>query len=174
MKNNFILCSHLKKAALFKGGMLLEALVAILVIAVGILGLIGLQSRALGYVDESGYRSNAVYLAGAYAAELWAVGAAGVNEDDDRYSDQATAPDSPYGKFKQRVINELPRAEKAGEIAGGGNPVVDIQALPEGGTSVAIEIRWLMPSDPDDDETAVHRYRQVTVLGFNPNSSSTP
>ncbi|MDR2243817.1 MAG: hypothetical protein LBE15_00195 [Burkholderiales bacterium] len=169
MKNNPTFFRYQGKAAFSKGGMLLEVLVAILILAFGILGLIGLQSRALAYVDESGYRSSAVYLAGAYASELWAVGANGVNPS---YSDDGGAG-SPYGSFKDRIDALLPRTQDAAVLAlilpNGRNPRVAIGTTPEGATMVTIEIFWLMPGDGSPaDLTAVHRFRKDLVLGFNP------
>ena len=54
-----------------RGSFLLEALVAILIVAFGILGLLGLESRALQNVDDAQYRSEAVALANAYIGQMW-------------------------------------------------------------------------------------------------------
>ena len=46
-----------------RGSFLLEALIAILIVALGILGLVGLQARAMQDTDESQFRSEAAFLA---------------------------------------------------------------------------------------------------------------
>ncbi len=54
-----------------RGSFLLEALVAILIVAFGILGLLGLEARALQNVDDAQYRSEAVALANSYIGQMW-------------------------------------------------------------------------------------------------------
>jgi len=55
-----------------RGGFLLEALVGILIFTLGVLGLLGLQGRAIGYSSDAQYRGEAAYLANAYIAKMWA------------------------------------------------------------------------------------------------------
>lgn len=55
-----------------KGVFLLEALIAILIFSVGILGLVGLQSTMARNTTEAGYRSEANYIAQQVLGAMWA------------------------------------------------------------------------------------------------------
>lgn len=54
------------------GAFLLEALVAILVISFGILGIVGLQARSLKAVGDAQYRGEAAFYAETLAGRMWA------------------------------------------------------------------------------------------------------
>ena len=54
------------------GAFLLEALVAILVISFGILGIVGLQARSLAAVGDAQYRGEAAFYAQSLAGRMWA------------------------------------------------------------------------------------------------------
>lgn len=53
------------------GAMLLEALVAILIFAIGILAIIGMQASAISASAESKYRSDASLLANRLIGQMW-------------------------------------------------------------------------------------------------------
>ena len=54
-----------------RGSFLLEALISVLIVALGILGLIGLQARAIQNVDDAQYRAEAAYMANALLGQMW-------------------------------------------------------------------------------------------------------
>lgn len=54
------------------GAFLLEALVAILVISFGILGIVGLQARSLAAIGDAQYRGEAAFYAQSLAGRMWA------------------------------------------------------------------------------------------------------
>jgi len=54
------------------GAMLLEALVALLIFSVGILGMVGMQTAAIQNSAAAVYRSEASYLANQIIATMWA------------------------------------------------------------------------------------------------------
>jgi len=54
-----------------RGGFLLEALIAVLIVAFGVLGLIGLQARAIQNVDDAQYRAEAAFLANSLLGQMW-------------------------------------------------------------------------------------------------------
>ena len=54
-----------------RGVMLVEALVAVLVFIVGVLGIIGLQAKMVTNVSEAKYRSDAAYLANQIVGRMW-------------------------------------------------------------------------------------------------------
>jgi type IV pilus assembly protein PilV len=53
------------------GSYLLEALIAILIFAFGVLGLIGLLGNSIRYSNDARYRTEAANLAGGMIAEMW-------------------------------------------------------------------------------------------------------
>jgi len=54
------------------GSALLEAVVALLLLGAGIVGLIGLQARMVAAQSDAQYRADAVYLASELIASMWA------------------------------------------------------------------------------------------------------
>ncbi|MEP7063818.1 MAG: pilus assembly protein PilV [Betaproteobacteria bacterium] len=54
------------------GAFLLEALIAILIVSFGILGIVGLQARSLKAVGDAQYRGEAAYYAETLAGRMWA------------------------------------------------------------------------------------------------------
>ena len=55
-----------------RGSMLLEALIAILLFSMGILGLMGLQAIALKNTADAKYRTEAAFLANQIIGQMWA------------------------------------------------------------------------------------------------------
>lgn len=167
-----------------RGALLLEALIGILIFALGILGLVGLQARALGYASDAQYRAEAVYLANSYISKIWA-------DQPSAYAIKYQAPGQPqYDAFKA-AVDRLPGASDLS-----GNPQVTIVRAPAGGLAdpctlpemeaagfkagcdmsltagaaiVVINIRWLPPAV---DETAPrlsdpHNYTVSSVIAVN-------
>ncbi len=65
-----------------QGGIaLLEVLVAVLLFSLGILGLIGLQARAIGFSVDAEDRNRAALLANEIATQMWLQKTASVNLD---------------------------------------------------------------------------------------------
>jgi type IV pilus assembly protein PilV len=54
-----------------QGSVLLEALIAFLIFAMGILGVIGLQATAINNTLDARYRSDAAFLANQIIAQIW-------------------------------------------------------------------------------------------------------
>ncbi len=54
-----------------RGVALLEAMIAILVFSIGVLGVVGLQARSVQGLGEAGFRSQAVQHANELIAEMW-------------------------------------------------------------------------------------------------------
>ena len=55
-----------------RGALLIEALIAILLFSMGILGLMGLQAAALKNTADAKYRADAAFLAGQVLGQMWA------------------------------------------------------------------------------------------------------
>lgn len=151
-----------------EGVFLLEALIGILIFTLGVLGLMALQGRAIGYTGDAQYRGEAAFLANGYIAKMWA-------------EDRAVLPaayDDPgeveYDEFQATVF----RLPGAASIAN--NPQVTIVQAPPGGiadagggisltansTLVTIVIQW-RPPEKEGETDATHNYTITAILGTN-------
>jgi type IV pilus assembly protein PilV len=126
---------------------LLEALVALLIFAVGVLGLVGLQATSVKQAAAAEYRSTAVLQANDLISRMWI---------SDRFAtDWSNQFDSAssgagYTAWKSAWANALP-----GSDISGNEPQVSFVTVPGGiagtrGTILAtIVIRWKTPSDDE-------------------------
>jgi len=134
------------------GGFLLEALIAIAIFSFAVLGIVRLQTQSIRFTDESHYRAEAMYLASALIARMWA---------DDRAQlfakyDKASAG-TGYTAFKKLASN-LPGTDIAGN-----EPEVHIVDGPSTSSSVVdVRIRWQLPG-----EGSPHQYAATSVVGQN-------
>ncbi len=126
------------RADVQRGSFLLEALVAILIVAFGILGILGLEARALYNTDDSQYRSEAIALANSYIAQMWVADQTTLAAN---FADTAGAG-TPYDEFKKVVQARLPGA--SGALV----PQVTVApvAPPAQGTQVTVIVLWNAPS----------------------------
>src|SRR4030081_1445532 len=53
------------------GGLLLEALIGILIFSLGVLGIVGLQARAIRFTNDAEFRAEAMYLANSLISQMW-------------------------------------------------------------------------------------------------------
>lgn len=128
------------KAAAQKGVLLLEVLIALLIFALGVLGLIGLQSTAAKESGQAKYRADATLLANDLLGQMWL---------SDRTAAALTANfgsagngGDGYNAWKARVVDALPGA---GSFA----PTVTFvtrQPLPAIVDGVAVPAATLTPS----------------------------
>ena len=140
-------------AARERGSFLLEALISVLIVAFGVLGLIGLQARAIQNVDDAQYRGEAAYLASALIGQMW------VSNQATLVADFSTASGGiSYTEFKTWVGQRLPGASIVGN-----EPQVVFTAGPTPTSSnVHVTVFWLPPG-----ETARHNYDVVATIGTN-------
>ena len=136
-----------------RGVFLLEALVAVLIIAFGILGSVGLLARSVQNVDDAKYRGEAAYLANSLIGLMWV---------DDRapaalianYSTGAAGPG--YVEFAAVVAQRLPNTAAT-------PPDVIVAAGPTATSSiVTITIQWQPPGD-----SAPHTHMASATIGSN-------
>src|SRR5271169_1436231 len=64
--------TDLKQRALQSGAYLLEALIGILIFALGVLGIVGLQAASLRTTTDSSLRAEAVFAATQLVGQMWA------------------------------------------------------------------------------------------------------
>jgi type IV pilus assembly protein PilV len=142
-----------------RGSFLLEALVSVLIVALGILGLIGLQARAIQNVDDAQYRGEAAYVANELLGQMWLYDRAKLIADFD-----SSGAGPAYTEFKTWVGQRLPGANIPANA-----PVVTVTqpgTTTPTSTAVYIRIMWQAPGEPAG--TPVHFYEIDAIVGANP------
>jgi len=139
-----------------RGGFLLEALVAVLIVAFGLLGLVGLHARSIQHVNDAQFRAEAASLANGLIGQMWA----DVKDPvalKAKYDSSGGGPG--YAEFQAMVAQRLPGG-------GGLPPTVTFTALGAPWTLnspiVSITVQWQPPG-----ELAPHRYDITTTIGKN-------
>ncbi len=105
------------------GVALLEVLVSVLLFSLGVLGLIGLQARAIGFSVDAEDRNRAALLANQVASEMW-------------LNRSATVPAATLTAWQARVANP-----QAGGLPNGVGTVTAVNA-----NSADVQIVWRAPS----------------------------
>ena len=138
-----------------QGSFLLEALISVLIVALAILGLMGLMARGLQDIDESKMRGEAAFLASSYIGQMWV---------DDRSTANLQAKFGPGGaEFinLQTVLSaRLPNAvlQTVNIVAGATANSSDVE----------IEIRWTPPGmNIAVAPQPFHRYQAFATIGGN-------
>jgi type IV pilus assembly protein PilV len=139
------------------GSFLLEALISVLIVSLGILGLIALQARAIQGVDDAQYRAEAAFVANALLGQMWVYDRTKLKSDFD-----SALAGPAYTEFKAWVGQRLPGANIAANA-----PVVTItQPGPTPtSTNVLIRVFWQAPGEPAG--LPAHRYEIVATVGSN-------
>ncbi len=136
-----------------RGSFLLEALIGVLIVAFGVLGLIGLQAKTIQNVTDAQFRSEAVFLANSLIGQMW------TSDQTQLVANFASAGGGPnYTEFKNFVAARLPNA------TGANVPTVTVvpAVAPATGTAVTVTVFWQPPGD-----VAVHDYVASAVVGEN-------
>jgi type IV pilus assembly protein PilV len=134
------------------GSYLLEALIAILIFAFGVLGLIGLLGSSIRVTNDARYRAEAANLANGMIGDMWTMTAAKV---DLEFGPSGTS----LGDWTNKIASLLPQA------TGANAPVVTITPginTTESRT-VAVTVFWQLPG-----ETQRHQYVTTAQIGKNP------
>ncbi len=133
-----------------RGTFLLEALIAILIVALGVLGLVALQTRAMQQTDDSHYRSEAAFLVNDMISQMWISDPATLVAD-------FTTGGTPYNNFKTLVQARLPGSTTVPLVT-----VTQRGATPSSGFDVNVTIYWKPPSvvlGPENQYTAAATVR---------------
>jgi type IV pilus assembly protein PilV len=157
------------------GVMLLEALIAILIFSLGILGVVGMQASAVAASRDAKFRTDAGLLANELLGQMWASNRDGPSLQQNFQGDgeQADASnvvaDGPlYAAWFQRVSATLPGVLAnpplvyvgsnpdctPGPASLLGDPGPPATSNPRTSTPVCIVVRWRAPND-----TTPHAYR---------------
>ncbi|MEX8493818.1 pilus assembly protein PilV [Sphaerotilus sp.] len=127
------------------GFVLLEALIALLIFALAVLGLVGLQASMTRASSGAKYRADAAYLASDLVGLMWT---------DSRnlalYDASACAGHPPCQRWRERVSERLP--------TGVGQALV---SKTEPG-QVTVKVIWKAPSDD------LHQFETTTAINPNP------
>jgi type IV pilus assembly protein PilV len=130
------------------GYFLLESLIAVLIVALGVLGLIGLLAKSTQSIDESKYRGEASYLANAYVGQMWVADKATLAA---HFSDSGGGAE--YDEFKALVQQRLPSAS------------APVEAVADGPTTtssiVNVTLAWQMPNGES------HQFSLGAIVGAN-------
>ena len=134
-----------------RGSFLLEALIAVLIVSLAVLGLVGLVSRSIQNVDESKYRGEAAAMVASYVGQMWV---------DDRTPATLKA-NYEAGGARYADLDAQAKARIPGALA----PVVTVAAGETINTSnVTVALQWKLPG-----EAGTHRYEVFAVVGANSN-----
>jgi type IV pilus assembly protein PilV len=139
-----------------RGGLLLEALIAIVIFSFGILGLIGMQATAIKQSADAKYRADASYLAGQIISQMW-VDRSNLN---DYIYQESGSPTSTACRFSGtspaasgNVALWLGNANKHDTVIGA-LPNANAQILVEPATNkVTVTVCWKAPQ-----ETMMHNF----------------
>lgn len=132
--------------------MLLEALIGLLIFALGVLGLIGMQATATKVAADSKYRAEATMLADQLISQMWV---------DDRsnaslvtnYVGSGGSGGPKYNEWYAAIA--AARTGLPGASIAGNEPTVTIDAT----NTVTVTIRWQAPG-----ETASHNHITVATV----------
>jgi type IV pilus assembly protein PilV len=137
-----------------RGSFMLEALIAILIVALGVLGIVGLYARSVQNVDDSKFRGEAALLVSTLVGQMWI--------SDPKTASLVAKFDSSgsgaeYTEFAALVAQRLPNSVP---------PVVTVTPGPTATSSnVAISIQWKHPGDTNDPTP--RKYDVNAVIGAN-------
>lgn len=129
-----------------RGMMLIEALIAILIFSIGILGIIGLQASAVKQSTDARYRAEAAYMADQLLGQMW-TSQRDVTTLQARFNSCGSSCAGYYAWYNNlKAI--LPGVDDGGDTA----PQVNVD--PQG--IVTITIKWRAPGD--DTSADPHQY----------------
>jgi type IV pilus assembly protein PilV len=131
------------------GSYLLEALIAMLIFAFGVLGLIGLLGSSLRITNDARYRTEAANLAGAMIADMWTM-----------TSDQM---DTQFGTGGPKLTAWRKKAEDLLPSAAAHPPTVELgDGLSFESRTVVVTVFWQMPGEKE-----LHQHLMTAQIGKN-------
>lgn len=130
-----------------RGGLLLEASIAIAIFSFGVLGLVNVLASSIRATDDARLRSEAAQIAHAITAEMWTMPATELDA-------QFAAGGAAFYAWRSKVAQLLPAATMSVELT---EPGLSAQSR-----SVVVTITWLRPGS-----TERHRYVASAQIGRN-------
>lgn len=138
-----------------RGSFIIEAIISLLLFAVGLISLLGLSVQALNQVSQSKARNDASYIAGELIAEMWVASSVNLSNWNDRL--QAVVP----GATGTVYLSTCDCVETSGTnaCAGAASGTITV-ANPQ---PVTVCISWTDRKDPD----APRRYQASSMISRN-------
>ncbi len=137
------------------GAFLLEALIGILIFSLGILGIVGLQARAIRFTNDAEFRAEAMYLANSLISQMWTDDRATLKT---KYDSGLGGPG--YTAFLARVSSALaPAVLSPAPVVTVDGPLPLPQANSTSSNVVQVQISWQLPGE------LVHNYTTTGVIG---------
>jgi type IV pilus assembly protein PilV len=133
-------CNNIR--ATMRGFSLIEVLVAMTIFAFGILGMLGMQARAIAYSSDAKYRTDATLLTDALINDIWVNRA---NIANYAYTGSGTAP-AVMQPWLTEVQSTLPK----------GGASVTVNA-----TQVTVSVTW---QPPNDASGAQHQHTEIATI----------
>ena len=134
------------------GALVLEALTAIAVFSIGVLGTLALHARSIGHIDDARYREEATRLAVSLIGTMRAEDPATLATRYDR-----EGGGDGYAAFA-RLARRLPGADLDGNA-----PDVRVASGPSAASrTVSVTVHWQRPGTPSR-----HRYAATAVIARN-------
>lgn len=140
------------------GVMLLEVLIALLIFALGVLGLVGLQANAIKQSGQAKYRADATLLANELIGQMWLTGRNFATLNTAFTS--ASGGGAQYNAWRTRVEANLPGASAHPPVVAL-TQIQPLDAIVAGAaasavgltpsTRVTITMRWKAPGEPAGD-----------------------
>jgi type IV pilus assembly protein PilV len=134
--------SSTKSISLTKGFSLIEVLVSMTIFAFGVLGMLGMQARAIAFSSDAKYRTDATLLTDALINDIWVDRA---NIANYAYPGSGTAPGAVQ-PWLTDVQSTLP--------SGGAKVVVN-------GTTVTVTVTW---QPPDNGSAPAHQHTEIATI----------
>ena len=131
-----------------RGSSLLETLVAMLLVAFGILALVGVHASSLRASDEARFRAEAANIAGGMVAAMWTETAARMNADFCSGCSRLVA-------WQKKAVSLLPAARIAVDLTGPG--------LSAESRSVTVIVSWQLPGSVE-----THNFVSTAEIGKSP------
>ena len=132
------------------GALVLEALTAVAVFSLGVLGMVALHARSMGHIDDARHRDEAARLAASLIGTMRA-------EDPAALAERYGRGGAGYADFARRV-RRLPGADLAVNA-----PEIQVAGGPSAASrTVSVTVHWQRPGAP-----ARHHYAATAVIARN-------
>jgi len=138
------------------GSVILEALIAILIFSIGILGLVGMQATAVSNVSDAKYRADAAFYANQIIGQMWASRVTQTNPAGVSYYAVDPTFAWPASGANATVITWAGQTGVAGALPNGTATIVIDPASQQ---QVTVTLNWQPPA-----ASAVHVHTTVAYI----------
>jgi type IV pilus assembly protein PilV len=137
------------------GVMLIEALIAILIFSIGILGIVGLQATAVQQSSDARYRAQAAELAQQLIGQMWTGDrTASTLQTNYNCTPPCSSAGTGYTAWYSQVTAGLPGVASDATL----KPAVSVDSA----GVVTVTLYWRQPSD---DAATSHKYQLQSQIG---------